>query len=239
MATTNRNRRILKEVRSIEASLSTSEVISWRELGEGIMHFKATIAGPGRTPYEGGTFTLDIKIPLEYPFRPPAVKFDTKVWHPNISSQTGVICLDILDSSWSPVITIHHALLSVQNLLCNPEFNEPLDGEVAKMMITDRDAFYQRVSEWLTIYAGAPVQDPKLPRAEFRAPLLNFREEIEYSQYRGYNEDLVNRFVNMGFSISRVVESFDYVGIDENEGLDYELEEAYMGDITARLLGEP
>lgn len=107
------------------------------------------------------------------------------------------------------------------------------------MMITDRDAFYQRVSEWLTIYAGAPVQDPKLPRAEFRAPLLNFREEIEYSQYRGYNEDLVNRFVNMGFSISRVVESFDYVGIDENEGLDYELEEAYMGDITARLLGEP
>ena len=31
-----------------------------------------------------------------YPFEPPKVKFKTKVWHPNVSSQTGAICLDIL-----------------------------------------------------------------------------------------------------------------------------------------------
>ena len=43
----------------------------------------------------------------------------------------------------------------------------------------------------------------------------------------------------MGFEIERVVESFLFVGIDRNDGVDYELEEAYMGDITARLLGEP
>jgi ubiquitin-conjugating enzyme (huntingtin interacting protein 2) len=43
----------------------------------------------------------------------------------------------------------------------------------------------------------------------------------------------------MGFDIDRVVEAFIYVNIDRNGGEDYELEEAYMGDITARLLGEP
>lgn len=43
----------------------------------------------------------------------------------------------------------------------------------------------------------------------------------------------------MGFDVDRVVEAFHYVQIDRNEGMDYELEEAYMGDITARLLGEP
>ena len=43
----------------------------------------------------------------------------------------------------------------------------------------------------------------------------------------------------MGFDLDRVVSAFDYVGIDRNDGEDYELEEAYMGDITARLLGEP
>lgn len=42
----------------------------------------------------------------------------------------------------------------------------------------------------------------------------------------------------MGFTASDVVEAFCYVGIDRNNGEDYELEEAYMGDITARLLGE-
>jgi ubiquitin-conjugating enzyme (huntingtin interacting protein 2) len=43
----------------------------------------------------------------------------------------------------------------------------------------------------------------------------------------------------MGFEVQRVVSAFEYVGIDRNDGTDYELEEAYMGDITARLFGEP
>jgi ubiquitin-conjugating enzyme (huntingtin interacting protein 2) len=42
----------------------------------------------------------------------------------------------------------------------------------------------------------------------------------------------------MGFDVDRVVAAFKYVGIDRMGGQDYELEEAYMGDITARLLGE-
>lgn len=57
-------------------------------------------------------------------------------------------------------------------------------------------------------------------------------------RYAGYNKDLVDRFVNMGFDVDKVVEAFIFVGIDRNGGNDYELEEAYMGDITARLLGE-
>jgi len=54
----------------------------------------------------------------------------------------------------------------------------------------------------------------------------------------GYNKDLVDRFVNMGFELENVVDAFIQIGIDRNGGEDYELEEAYMGDITAKLLGE-
>lgn len=50
---------------------------------------------------------------------------------------------------------------------------------------------------------------------------------------------MVDGFVNMGFDLDRVVSAFDFVGIDPNGGEIYELEEAYIGDITARLLGEP
>lgn len=42
----------------------------------------------------------------------------------------------------------------------------------------------------------------------------------------------------MGFDVDRVVAAFNHVGIDRMGGEDYELEEAYMGDITANLLGE-
>lgn len=58
-------------------------------------------------------------------------------------------------------------------------------------------------------------------------------------RYGGYNEQMINRFVLMGFDLDRVVAAFDFVGIDPNDGEDYPLEEAYIGDITARLLGEP
>jgi ubiquitin-conjugating enzyme (huntingtin interacting protein 2) len=64
------------------------------------------------------------------------------------------------------------------------------------------------------------------------------RAMADFSRYHGYNKQLVDRFVAMGFDVENVVASFEYVGIDKMGGEDYELEEAYMGDITARLFGE-
>ena len=78
--------------------------------------------------------------------------------------------------------------------------------------------------------AGCHVIHP-IPRPEGAA--------ADSHRYGGYNEQMINRFVWMGFDLDRVVSAFDYVGIDPNDGEDYELEEAYIGDITARLLGEP
>ena len=54
-----------------------------------ITHMKANIYGPKETCYEGGVFDVDIKFPVDYPFKAPKVKFLTKIWHPNICSQTG------------------------------------------------------------------------------------------------------------------------------------------------------
>jgi hypothetical protein len=58
-----------------------------------VRHLKGNIKGPEGTVYDGGIFYVDIIIPPQYPFEPPKMKFITKVFHPNISSQTGAICL--------------------------------------------------------------------------------------------------------------------------------------------------
>ena len=53
------------------------------------------------------------------------MRFRSRVWHPNVSSANGAICLDILKDQWSPALTLKTALLSLQALLASPEPNDP------------------------------------------------------------------------------------------------------------------
>ncbi len=56
--------------------------------------------------------------------------------HPNISSQNGAICLDILKDQWSPALTLKTALLSLQALLSAPAPDDPQDAVVAQQVWT-------------------------------------------------------------------------------------------------------
>ncbi|ODQ51638.1 ubiquitin-conjugating enzyme [Saitoella complicata NRRL Y-17804] len=152
MASGSRTRRVMKEIDDcLKDKTSGVEV---ETVGSDISHLKGRFRGPSGTPYEGGTFQVDIKIPTEYPFRPPRMNFDTKVYHPNVSSQTGAICLDILKDQWSPVLTLKSALISLQSLLCSPEPNDPQDAEVARHYLSNRAGFDETAKYWTKTYAS-------------------------------------------------------------------------------------
>lgn len=116
-------------------------------------HLSGTITGPDGTPYAKGVFKIDIHIPTSYPFEPPKMKFLTKIWHPNISSQSGAICLDILKDQWSPALTIKTALISLQALLCTPQPDDPQDAEVASMYLNNQEQFLHTAKFWTETYA--------------------------------------------------------------------------------------
>ncbi|KAF2841734.1 putative ubiquitin conjugating enzyme [Patellaria atrata CBS 101060] len=241
----NRARRITKEMSDVQND-THSGIFLEPYNDDDLTRLKGTFKGPPDTPYEGGRFEVDIRIPNEYPFRPPVMKFQTKIWHPNVSSQTGAICLDTLSSAWSPVLTLKSALISLQSLLSSPEPKDPQDAEVAGMLIKNPAEFDHKARSWAVKYAGAPKREVGESSGGATAESIKRKaqeakekeEKAKLAQYHGYNKDLIDRFVAMGFDVPSVVSAFEFVGIDRMNGEDYELEEAYMGDITARLFNE-
>lgn len=106
-----------------------------------LTNLTGVILGPTATPYEGGIFKLSISLPETYPFHPPKVTFISRVYHPNISSKTGCICLDILKDAWTPVYTLKTTLISIQSLLFDAVPDDPQDAEVARHYKSDRKGF--------------------------------------------------------------------------------------------------
>jgi len=121
-------------------------------VGDDLFHWQATIMGPPESPYQGGVFFLTIHFPTDYPFKPPKVAFTTRIYHPNINSN-GSICLDILRSQWSPALTISKVLLSICSLLCDPNPDDPLVPEIARIFKTDREKYTELAREWTRKYA--------------------------------------------------------------------------------------
>ena len=118
-----------------------------------IFHWEGTIMGPTETVYEGGVFNLDIQFPKNYPFKPPKVRFQTKIYHPNINSG-GFICFDIFKDNWSPALTISKVLLSICSLLTDPNPDDPLVVDIADEYVNEREKYNETAKTWTQIYAS-------------------------------------------------------------------------------------
>jgi ubiquitin-conjugating enzyme E2 D/E len=143
--------RINKELKIIQEE--ANENISAGPSGDNLYQWDAMIIGPTGTPYEGGMFRLKIYFPADYPFKSPKVMFTTKIYHPNINSG-GIICLDILKTQWSPALSISKVLLSICSLLNDPNPNDPLEIQIAKQYVEDKDKYEEIARQWTLLYAS-------------------------------------------------------------------------------------
>lgn len=183
--------RIQKELKEIERDKVSGVTVQLQ--GNSLQRLMGYVEGPRDTPYEGGLFQIDISLEDSYPFVPPKMKFVSKVWHPNISSQSGAICLDILKDQWSPALTLKTALLSLQALLSSPQPDDPQDAVVAKQYMSDYETYKKTAKYWTEAFANPNATAP---------------------------EDKIRQIVEMGFDRAAAIRALKETGGDENAALE-------------------
>lgn len=57
-------------------------------------------------------------------------------------------------------------------------------------------------------------------------------------RYRGYNKEMIDNYVNMGFDVEKVVTAFEKSGVQKLNGMWQPLPEQYHSYVTERLLGD-
>lgn len=148
MSTIQRLNKELQELKNNPPANCSAGIVD-----DDIYHWQATILGPQGSPYENGVFYLRIEFPNDYPFKPPKVTFITKIYHCNINT-AGSICLDILKEQWSPALTISKVLLSLCSLLSEPNPDDPLEPDIARLLKSNKEQHDSQARAYTLQYAN-------------------------------------------------------------------------------------
>ncbi|KAI8980281.1 putative ubiquitin-conjugating enzyme E2 [Pilobolus umbonatus] len=127
--------------------------VSASPMEDDMFHWQGVIRGPAGTPYQNGNFKLDIVFSSDYPFKPPKMKFTTKIYHPNIDDD-GAICIDLLKPDiWKPATKLVNILQSLAQLLEHPNPDDALVGSIAEVYNTNRVKYNKIAREYVEKYA--------------------------------------------------------------------------------------
>ena len=118
-----------------------------------IYDWNIIMKGPKKSCYENGIFQLSLIFPKNYPNDPPDIKFITKIFHPNISFDNGIICVSSKSSEWEKNKNIINVIYSIYDLLKIPNLNHGLNKEALLLYQNDYNSFYQKAKEFTKKYA--------------------------------------------------------------------------------------
>lgn len=134
------SRRILHELRQV----AHAEPGAWLAGGAGVhifpaesnlAYWRALIEGPEGSPFAGGTFSVSVTLPSDYPSRAPMIRFEHPIpYHCNVS-EGGQICLDLLRDKWGAHLSVPKLLEAIRLLLGAPNPDDALRQTLAELTI--------------------------------------------------------------------------------------------------------
>jgi ubiquitin-protein ligase len=143
--------RLTKEIKEVQTLIDnkSSNIIEIKPNPTDIKDVVVVFKGPDQTPFSDLNLTINLQYPDDYPFKPPKVIFISKMYHPNISTLTGQICLEtVLTDKWSPTLRLPFIVQSITSLLSNPNCENPIEAGVADEYQNNRDKYNENVLLW-------------------------------------------------------------------------------------------
>jgi len=186
---------------------ANQNLISIESVNGSLVDLRGKIAGPPDTPYAGGIYYLEIKISETYPFNPPKVRFITRVWHPNVSSATGAICLDILKDQWAAAMTLRTVLLSLQALLQEAQPDDPQDSQVAKQLLNNKDEFVKTAHYWKMFFATNSTSAERMKQHPvYESKFIEFKNHPIVKDTRKGENELLGILSSSYWDINRALQ---------------------------------
>ncbi|KAJ3329180.1 Ubiquitin-conjugating enzyme E2 4 [Blyttiomyces sp. JEL0837] len=146
-------RRLQKELGEIVNN--PSNTFSAGPTGDDMFKWEAQLFGPPNSSFKGGIFRVQLELSSDYPFKPPKVKFITKIYHPNVDDD-GSICIGILKPDvWKPSNKIAEICQSLCLILEMPIVEDAINTSVAEVYNTNRQKFDKTAQEWVKKYCAS------------------------------------------------------------------------------------
>lgn len=126
-------------------------------INDNIRYWLVVIPGPQNTPYEGGFFSIKLEFSDQYPYSPPTVEFQTKIFHPNINNK-GNICVNIVSpGGWAASLSVKNIIEEIIDLLRVPSPDNPLVPEIAKVYYQNKGKYNDLAKKWTKDFAVLEV----------------------------------------------------------------------------------
>eukprot|EP00798_Chlamydomonas_sp_ICE-L_P024287 gene24287-9886_t len=133
---------IMRQLRRMEkAELPNVELIT----PESVFKWNLLLRGPAESPYAEGLFSVTLLFPHCYPQGPPALKFNTPIFHPNVYTDGRVCwyCQDCNGDAYQAEVVIAALLI----LFVEPNPGSPANGEAAQMYVHDKTKYINKAKK--------------------------------------------------------------------------------------------